>query len=437
VKIFHYGNTAGNGYHNFRILGEVSDVTSERVLSYSDHCLSSAAWERLDFELPDARFFEKADWSRIDGANELEALAMDRRLLTGELPTTDGAEEKRNQRTKRYRYWKRKAGRTPNHLSQDNCADIHIAYGFPVQQIRNPSQGHFVALEHGTLRWISRGLESDSAMRQDYRRWLSTVDHLWVTNLDDETVALAEEILPDRWTAIPHPYYMDQSAPYDEDEVLRRYLLQQTQSEFLILMPSSINFMPDHDKGTLIALEAFTELRSQGHPVGLICIEWGRQVDDLKEILKFRGLDEYVTWTLPMPRVKLQRFMASVDVVLDQFRLKAFGGIAFKAMEQGAPLISRGVTATASVIIGSVPPYMSAGTADEIVRHVETLLTVTNSFGRDETRLRYGSPLREWFCKYHHHGICREIQLATYRSMIAGNKTDPTPSWSGLVGQFG
>lgn len=436
MRIAHYGNTAGNGYHNWRILGEGAHVTCERVLSYSDHCLSSAAWEQLDFELPDAPFFEQANWSQIDGAIELEARAMDRRLLRGELLATKDSQKTRQPRIETFRFWKQKDRRTENQRSIDSTADIHIAYGFPVPQVRNPSGGHFVALEHGTLRWISRGLERDSVMRQDYRSWLSTVNHLWVTNLDDETIDIAQEILPNRWTAIPHPYYLDQSAPYDSDEVWRTNLLQQTHSEFLLLMPSSINFAPDHDKGTLRALEAFAELRGQGHPVGLICVKWGRQVDELNTIIKRQRLDKYIAWVLPMPRIRLQKLIASVDVVLDQFQLKAFGGIAFKTMEQGVPLISRGITATASLIIGSFPPYMSAGSTDEIVHHVETLLGATSSLGRAETRLRYGSPLRHWFLKYHHHAICREIQLATYRTMIGDNKTDAIPTWSSLTGQF-
>lgn len=437
MRIAHYGNTAGNAYHNRRILGEVSDITCEKIISYSDHCLSSAAWEQLDFELPNPQFFKQADWTLIAGAAELDAEALDRRLLRGEWPTINHLQKPRNKFWNALRIHTAQTKRTGDSEPQTDCADIHIAYGFPVQQVRNPSRGHTVALEHGTLRWISRGLESDSTTRQDYRDWLSTVDHLWVTNLDDETLGLAEDICPGRWTVIPHPYFMDEFAPYTENVVMRTSLCQQTQSDFLILLPSSINYLPDHDKGTLVALEAFKELKKRGHSVGLICINWGRQVDDVKIIIERQGLDNNVAWLSPMPRVRLQRLMASVDVVMDQFRLKAFGGIAFKAMEQGVPLISRGVTMSAAAIMGSFPPYMAAASTDEVIRHVETLLTVTSSLGRDECRFRYGIPLREWFCTYHHHEICREIQLATYRTMTNGNRTDTTPSWSGLVGCVG
>jgi hypothetical protein len=243
---------------------------------------------------------------------------------------------------------------------------------------------------------------------------------VWITNLDPRTIEIAEEVAPGRWTALPHPYTLDDRVPFAGSPSRRKALLEQTRSSSLVLLPSSQNWRKHHDKGSKRALKAFVKLRRSGVDAGLVAVEWGLQLAESKAFLEEAGVADNVAWVPPMAKLALQRMMADVDVVWDQFGLDAFGGLALRVVEQGTPLISRGLAPIGEQLIGGPVPWRDAATTEDIVRESTGVLRDIAERGRDvvigETRSRY----RTWLLERHSPELAARLQSDVYARMADG-----------------
>lgn len=257
--------------------------------------------------------------------------------------------------------------------------------------------------------------------------------HLWVTNLDPATLGVIHEAKIERWSAFPHPYEPNPAAPYPRDRKLRERLGRQTQSEYLIFLPSSQNWsLSYHDKGSNKALEAFALLRAAGHSVGLILANWGLEVEASKRFLESSGVSQYTTWVHPLGRLRLQRMLSAVDVVWDQFGLQAFGALALRVTEQGTPMVSAGLTPEAESLVGFKPPWNSALDAEQVVGATLTFLERFNSqpSSRDTLSLTY----RRWFFDCHGPNIATELQQRLLETIMEPSRTGlGHDAWSHLV----
>lgn len=442
MRIRHFGNTANNAYYNARLLKLHGGIESDLPVQMFglQHAISAPAWESVDFEVPSAEWVPRPDWSMIPGAVAVNAEYSD-------LPApgeADGVPDRPAGLSIRGRamdvaraiinplYGKRWAQpvfnlsyslvlsrRTEVPVLDDRIdmlygADSLIRYRMPVPSPR------LVCLEHGTVRWIADGDRETSTFRKAYRRQVANAAHLWVTNLDPRTLEIAEDVAPGRWSALPHPFVLDDRVPFAASPARREELLRQTGSESLVLLPSSQNWSKTHDKGSQKALSAFIELRRKGVNVGLVAVEWGLQLAQSKAFLADAGVGGNVAWVAPMARLGLQRMMANVDVVWDQFGLDAFGALALRAVEQGAPLVSRGLAPVGEQLIGGPVPWHHAANADEIVSETSAVLDDISARGRDavvaETRTRY----RTWLIERHSPELTAELQRAVYQRMLDG-----------------
>jgi hypothetical protein len=211
----------------------------------------------------------------------------------------------------------------------------------------------------------------------------------------------------------------DPRAPFPES-ARRQELLQSTASESLVLLPSSQNWAKHHDKGSMKALTAFVELRHAGHDVGLVAVEWGLQLAESKAFLEHAGVGANVAWVPPMARFSLQRMMANVDVVWDQFGLEAFGGLAMRAMEQGTPLVSRGLAPIGEQLIGGPVPWRHAATVDDIVRETIQVLEEIDAGGRESVIHDYRLRYRTWLLERHDSRITASLQREVYTGLLDG-----------------
>jgi hypothetical protein len=399
------------------------------------HAISAPAWEALDFEVPDADWVSKPDWSMIPGADELNQRYTD-------LPVGGAATAVRRspvamarsfvQRTLEPLHgkpWARPifdlsygfviARRSPIVAP---AGTIDITYGADSQTaVRIPKNAdRFVCLEHGTLRFLADGTRELAAFRRAYRDQIQRAGHVWVTNLDPRTLEIAEDLVPGRWSATPHPYVPDPRVPFAESTAVRQELLTRTASDSIILLPSSQNWVKHHDKGSMKALKAFVKLRRAGRQVGLVAIEWGLQLAESKEFLEKAGVAGNVAWVPPMARVALQRTMANVDVVWDQFGLEAFGGLAIRTMEQGAPMISRGLSEAGERLIGGPVPWRHAATTVDLARETGELLDEIAEHGRDAVMAEHRTRNRRWFLETHSPMIAAELQREVYAGLLDG-----------------
>jgi hypothetical protein len=283
-----------------------------------------------------------------------------------------------------------------------------------------------VMLEHGTVRWINSGTPSDGYLRKKYKEAVHRADHLWVTNLDPETLEIASQIAHSKWSALPHPYVLGELGAWGSFSASSRpergkrvpASNQIPDAEFVIFMPSSFNWAPFHNKGSLKAIEAFIELSKKNSEILLSCVNWGLQVEEAKEIFKKAGVQDRVIWSEPKPKKALQDVMRQSDIVWDQFGLAAFGALAIKAMEVGTPLLTRGLTARASALIGEAPKWLEADSPDEIINQTSQILSETSKMGRQHVREKYGNPQTSWLYRRHHQEVTKALQVMRYRQLL-------------------
>lgn len=457
MRIGHFGNTANNAYYNIRLLAEYANLESSLPVRMFGlrHAMSAPAWEAIDFEVPSPAWVTQPDWSSIPGANAVNAQYSDlggagtARIAAARSRMGMAARALSTARTVltplRGKRWAQPIfdlsyalalARRPAHAVPDGRIDV--LYGADsVFRLRAPRPSpQVVCLEHGTIRWIADGSRESAVLRQAYRKQVEQAPHLWVTNLDPRTLEIAEDVAPGRWSALPHPFIPDPRVPFLESR--RQALLGATNSSSLVFLPSSQNWNKHHDKGSIKALTAFVELRRNGLDVGLVAVEWGLQLDESKVFLDEAGVGRNVVWKAPMSRFSLQRLMADVDVVWDQFGLDAFGALALRAVEQGTPLVSRGLVSVGEELIGGPVPWSPAATIDEIVRETTGILEDMDRRGRETVIAETTSEYRAWLHNRHSPALTAALQLSVYEKMFEGSfepGTTVPDQWAKLLNE--
>ena len=459
MRIRHFGNTANNAYYNAKLLSEHGGIESELPVHMFGlrHAISAPAWETVDFEVPSAEWVATPDWSMIPGAVAVNSEYSDlpATASSGGPPVARSGLDLRGKVMSVARatilplYGKRWAqpifdlsyrfvlARRPTITEASDRIDM--LYGADsLIRLRMPKPSpRLVCLEHGTVRWIADGDRETASLRKAYREQVQQATHLWVTNLDPRTLEIAEDVAPGRWSVLPHPYVPDARVPFAESTERRTELLRNTASERLVLLPSSQNWSKHHDKGSQKALSAFVELRRRGVDVGLVAVEWGLQLAESKAFLEKAGLAANVTWVSPMARFALQRMMADVDVVWDQFGLDAFGALALRAVEQGTPLVSRGLAPIGEQLIGGPVPWHHAATTDEIVSQTIAVLEDMGNRGRTAVLAETGARYRRWLLDRHSPQLTAELQRDLYARMLDGTFESGSAApdqWAKLLG---
>lgn len=65
----------------------------------------------------------------------------------------------------------------------------------------------------------------------------------------------------------------------------------------------------------------------------------GKNVAQSKELIEREGLTDCILWVKRLANIDFERMSMACDMVVDQFRLGAFGGVLFKAMAVGSPIL--------------------------------------------------------------------------------------------------
>jgi len=448
MRVRHFGNTANNAFHNVMLLRRFEAIESELPISMFGlgHAMSAPAWETVDFDVPAAAWVSAPDWALFpDGvsvnseytdiaAPSVLGAGLDAHLRPDRFPRFMSMIRRRVLPRMRGHRWAQPVFDLRDlqmlarrHPLPEPDKQINLVYGGDsLAWLKLPKTAlRTVCLEHGTVRWLADGGADARPLRLAYRRQLQQSQHLWVTNLDPRTLEVAEDVMPGRWSVLPHPFMPDPRVPFTES-TRREMLLDATRSRSLVLLPSSQNWSKQHDKGSIKALNAFIDLRRSGVDVGLVAVEWGLQLEESKELLKSAGVGDHVAWIPPMARFGLQRMMADVDLVWDQFGLDAFGALALRATEQGTPLVSRGLVPAGEQLIGGSVPWLHAAETSEIVRHTRDVLEDMTARGREvvivETRERY----RRWLLGRHSPRITGALQRELYEALLDGGSARGT-----------
>jgi glycosyltransferase involved in cell wall biosynthesis len=254
----------------------------------------------------------------------------------------------------------------------------------------------YLCLEHGTLRDIP--FAPDAQGRSTALSY-AMAEHVFVTNFD--CLPKAEVICPGRYTYVNHPYHQDQAQPVARVGELRAEIHQELDADFLIFFPTRQDWVTGTgyaDKANDALFHAFATLRKAGRRVGLILCEWGQNIAQSKDLLAQLGVERHVRWMPPVGAVAFNRHCQAVDLVADQFKLGAFGGVLFKAMCNRAPVISYLDEVQLGSIYPELPPVLNGKGPDELARLVAAAMD-------DPAMLKaLGERGRAWV-EAHHNGL--------------------------------
>lgn len=289
-----------------------------------------------------------------------------------------------------------------------------IVIGYAVEGVYPlMSSKPYIAFEHGTIRHIP--YEKDTQGRLCalvYRK----ADHVLVTNSDCKNSA--QFLAPGKYTLINHPYDEDHGMNVGGYENLRANLNLKLDSEFLFFFPTRHDWVEGTgyaDKGNDIFLKAFGRLRQQGYKVGLICCEWGKNINESKALLDELGCGQHVMWVKPMPVVRFERMSKAADLVVDQFMLGAFGGVMFKAMSAGAAVLTYLDVERVRGQYQVEPPVINCKTEEDIYSNVVEIIS------SPQMLLKLKSDSRAWIKKFHGKASLVNAEIAVFRQILSRN----------------
>jgi len=196
----------------------------------------------------------------------------------------------------------------------------------------------YIAFEHGTIREIP--YQSDAQGRLCAVTY-AKANHVMVTNFDCKNSA--DFLAPNKYTLINHPFDENHGSKVYGSKELRKKLLADLKSDFIFFFPTRHDWVEGDgyaDKANDVFINSFGKLRGMGYRVGMVCCAWGKNVEASKKLLDSFNVSEYVIWSEPMATVQFERMALACDCVVDQFKLGSFGGILFKAMAVGAPILT-------------------------------------------------------------------------------------------------
>lgn len=251
----------------------------------------------------------------------------------------------------------------------------------------------YFAVEHGTIRDIPYAADSQGRRTAlAYRMAL----HVFVTNLD--CTDSAKFLSPERYSLINHPYDEDRAGKIDGAKELRMELLGKLDANFLFFHPTRQDWVPMTgyaDKKNDMFLHAFAALRRQGHKVGLVACAWGANVVQSQALLAELGCSEHVVWVPPLAVIPFERMCRACDVVADQFKLGAFGGVVYKALAVGTPVMMFLDEKLARRHYREPPPIINCNSSEDIE-------IAARGFMADRASLEeVGSKSRSWMRENH------------------------------------
>lgn len=248
--------------------------------------------------------------------------------------------------------------------------DIVIAYAIdPIYPLVAGKK--YFAFEHGTIRDIPYAADARGRCTAiAYRR----AAHVFVTNFDCRFSA--ERLAPGRFTLLNHPYDEDHGLTVSGSEETRTTLLRELGCQLLCFFPTRHDWVPGTgyaDKANDVFLRAVGSLARAGKRIGVVCCTWGANVEQSKQLISELGINDLVRWEAPMALVQFERTARACDLVVDQFMLGAFGGIFFKAMAVGAPVLTYLDEGKLADQYPQMPPILNCATTPEIIATLEKL----------------------------------------------------------------
>ncbi len=295
------------------------------------------------------------------------------------------------------------------HLWRNVMRRYEIVQGYSTDPILPlVAEKPYFAFEHGTLRDIpDEQTQRGRICSLGYRM----AEHVFVTNID--CMDNAHRLAGDRVSFINHPYDEDACLAVTGVQALRDQLTSELRADFLFFFPTRQDWVADTgyaDKANDVFLRAFIRLLEKGHHVGMVCCRWGRNVDQSVSLLS--ACADKVRWVEPMGLVQFNRMVQACDVVIDQFKLGAFGGVTFKALANRGAVCTYLDEAAVASRYPEPPPVINCRTTAQIVEQMCRYID-------DRSRLvDLGDLARAWIKRYHRSVDGVALQLEQYFRLL-------------------
>lgn len=280
--------------------------------------------------------------------------------------------------------------------------DVIVVYGPYTEIVSRYSLPKTISIEHGTLRDF---VWHRSLMARRCLKGYANSDYIFVTNSDcvvsANRIGARASVIKSR-----HPV----NSKLEKFRSRRQSFLNTNSPEFKILVPSRWNKANELDpgKGSELIIDVLKYFQ-YNNQIKFTLIKWGDSLPYYQAFLSKFGNFE---WIDIQSRINLRNLIASSDVVLDQFVIPAFGGIAIDALGIGVPLITKVDKESEYCYYGQNSPAFTVDGLADLVKRIEIIASGQldlNEYFRKATA---------FFDSYLHEDIAGSHRLKTYRELL-------------------
>lgn len=155
------------------------------------------------------------------------------------------------------------------------------------------------------------------------------------------------------------------------------YLKSESSNEIIVFHPSNLDWGFNDNKsgrnstkGNDRFIRAFIRAVQSGLNAKCMILDRGPDRDQAKIIIRDLEADDYFIWKANMSQDEFLNELRNADIVVDQFDVGGFGGIALEAMSMGKPVITYIQENCAKVIYQDEVTVLNAHTEEEIFQRV-------------------------------------------------------------------
>ncbi len=237
----------------------------------------------------------------------------------------------------------------------------------------------YIAYEHGTLRDLPfDGSTRGNLLGKAYQKASYTI----ITNPD--VIRSAKKLGLSNFKYIPHAVDCERFRPNEASKLRQTLGLD---DKFVVVAPARQNW---DVKGNQKFIKAFAALIHKHGDAKLFICDWGQHRDLTKQLVVKLGIQEYVTYYSPCPKLTSINYYLLADVVVDQFEAGAFGGITPEAMACQKPVLVYYDQEVHEWCFENHPPVINVHTETQITEALEILKT------NNDKRISAGKKGREW-----------------------------------------
>lgn len=167
-------------------------------------------------------------------------------------------------------------------------------------------------------------------------------------------------------------------------------------------------------KGNDRFIRAFARAVDGGMDAECVFLDRGKDRALARALVSTLRLDNRVIWKPQLTRDELREELGRADIVVDQFDVGIFGGIAAEAMSMGKPVLIYLCESSMRLLYAELPPVLNAHREEEI--HDQILRCRDRHFAQE-----LGARAREWVYRHHHWDSCLD-EFLFFFTLLTGQR---------------